>query len=342
MIEDVLEAAPVAILVRRGDRVESAHRVAFAIADADGRLHRAAPGDGSALVHPRSAVKPLQALAMVESGAARRFELTSVELALACASHGGEPMHVRAVRAWLRRLDLAESALGCGAHPPAHGPSADALLRAGEAPAAAHNNCSGKHAAMLTLARHLDAPIEGYTAPGHPVQRRIASVLGEMAGRERLAEPAIDGCGVPTWPLPLAGLATAMARLGAGDRLAPTRAEACARIGRAMTAHPELVAGSGRSCTAIMATAPHLLVKSGAEGVYVAAWPARRLGLALKVVDGASRAAPVALLAILDALGALDAETRVALDDWSRPMITNHARVVVGTIEPAPGWPGLA
>ncbi len=333
-------AAPVAILVWRGERVESRHRVSYAVADAAGARRHVA-GDPDRPIFPRSAVKPLQALALLESGAAERFAVSQAELALACASHGGEPFHVEAIGRWLARLGLDQTALECGAHPPLHAPSATRLVVAGRAPEPVHNNCSGKHTAMLAVARHLGAPLAGYTAADHPVQRRVAATLAAMAGVDAVPVPALDGCGLPTYPLTLGELATAYARLGDPAGLAADRRAACRKICAAISAHPKLIAGSGRACTAIMTVAPKLVVKSGAEGVYGAALPALGLGLALKVEDGGSRAAPAALLALLEAIGALGREQRSALDEVARPVLRNHSGRVVGRIEPAAGWPDL-
>ena len=334
-------AAPVAVVVRRGERVESEHRVAWAVTDVDGRLYGSA-GDVARPVFPRSAVKPLQALVLVESGAAERFSVSERELALACASHGGEPEHVDLVRAWLARLGLDGAALECGAHPPTHGPSAARLVAAGHSPERVHNNCSGKHAGMITVARHLGAPVAGYSRADHPVQRLVAGALRAMTGMSDLPAPAVDGCGLPTHPLPLARLATALARFGRPPAALPqARAAACARVRAAMTAHPHLVAGTGRLCSELMAVAPDVLVKTGAEGVYAACLPGQGLGLALKVEDGAGRAAEVALLALLRALGALAPAAAAALAERARPQLRNHAGLVVGRIEPAPDWPLL-
>jgi L-asparaginase II len=331
--------APIAVLVRRGERVESEHRVAYAVADADGRLLEAA-GDVERLVFPRSAVKPLQAIALVESGAADRFTVSERELALACASHGGEREHVDLVRTWLARLGLGASALECGAHPPTHGPSAERLIASGCPSTPLHNNCSGKHAGMITVARHLGAPIAGYSQPEHPVQRLIADNLRELTGVD-LAAPAIDGCSVPTYPLPLARLASAMARFAHPLGLPKARAAACTRLSAAMITHPQLVAGTGRLCTEIMSLTSDVLIKTGAEGVYAAALPRQRLGLALKVEDGAGRAAQVALLALLGAFRALDPKVSAALAARMRPQLCNHAAMIVGRIEPVPGWPPI-
>lgn len=325
-----------AVLVWRGNLIESRHRVAYTVADAAGTIRHAC-GDVRRCVFPRSAIKPLQAIAMVESGAADRFEVNDRELALAGASHSGEAVHVETVRAWLARLGLDEAALECGTHAPIHGPSAERLVSTGQTPTALHNNCSGKHAGMLTLALHLGAPIQGYGRPEHPVQRAIAGTVAELAGCA-LEAPAIDGCGAPNWPLPLRALATAMARVAAPDGLPPARAGALGRIARAMRAHPDLVAGSGRACSALI-EALDVVVKTGAEGVQVAALPERGLGLALKVEDGATRASEVALLALLEALGAVPDATRPALAPIARPALRNHAGAVVGEIRPVSGWP---
>jgi L-asparaginase II len=324
--------------VWRGGRIESRHRISLAVVDPEGSpIMRI--GDVDTPVFPRSAAKPLQALPLVESGAADTFGVSQEELALACASHGGEPMHVERVAAWLARLGRVPDELACGPHPPSHKPSADRLVRAGQSPSRLHNNCSGKHTGMLTLTLHLNAPTDGYEAPDHPVQRTIAATIGELCDLPGLERPGIDGCSLPNWPIPLRNLALAMARLGHPEALPPPRREAARRITAAMRGHPELVAGTGRCCTAVMQALPTLVVKTGAEGVFVAIIPHRRLGVALKAEDGAGRAAEVALLAVLQALGEIDAAAARRLGEFARPAIRNHAGLEVGRIAPAEGWP---
>jgi L-asparaginase II len=195
---------------------------------------------------------------------------------------------------------------------------------------------------MITLARHLEVSVRGYSRAEHPVQRRVADALRAMTGLAKLATPAVDGCGIPTFPVPLGSLAIAMARFAYPADLPAARAQACARLQAAMRSHPHLVAGTDRPCTEIMTAAPQVVVKAGAEGVYAACLPERRLGVVLKVADGAGRAASVALLALLQALDALDATASAALAHRLRPELRNHAGDVVGRIEPAPGWPGWA
>lgn len=328
------------VLVYRGDAVESRHRVSFAVADAAGEIVHAR-GIIDRPVFPRSAIKMLQAIPLVETGAAERFGLTAPELALASASHNGEPRHADAVAAWLRRLGFASDDLECGAHPPSHAPSALALSSEGMPPTSLHNNCSGKHVGMLTLARHMEVDAKGYLKPDHPAQQAIGEALRTMTDVSPWPAPAIDGCGIPTFAIPLQNLAIAMARFAQPIDLDPSRAKACLRIADAMMQHPEMVAGEDRPCTSIMQILSGLVVKTGAEGVYTAAWPERGLGLALKVEDGATRASSVALMALLDSLGAVNESARERLKDVARPTLKNHAGTVVGRIDPGPAWISL-
>lgn len=329
------------VIVSRGDTVESLHRISFAVADADGEIIHAR-GTIDRPVFPRSAVKMLQTLPLVETGAADRFGLTAQELALACASHNGEPRHVDAVASWLERLGLSPEDLECGAHPPVHAASARTLVSSGISPTSLHNNCSGKHAGMLTLAKHLGVEPGGYRLPDHPVQMAIGKALEGMTGLSPWPVPAIDGCGIPTFPIPLRHWAVAMARFARPSGLEPLRAEACRRIAGAMVRHPEMVAGEDRPCTIMMQVLAGIVVKTGAEGAYAAAWPERGLGLALKVEDGATRASSVALIALLDGLGAVSESARERLKDVARPSLKNHAGAVVGHIEPCSALTNLS
>lgn len=333
-----MTAAPVEVEIWRGDRVESRHRVRACVRDARGGVVLAT-GDIDEPVYPRSTVKPFQALALVESGAADAFTVTDAELALACASPGGEPDHVALVEAWLRRLGLDETALACGPHPPLHHGLAAALLRAGAPPRRAHHNGSGKHTGMLAAALRLGSPTAGYERPEHPVQRYCAAAIAALAGLDRLPPPGIDGCSLPNHPLPLRALARAAARLADPAGCGPERRAALARIGCAMRAHPRMVAGTGRCSTLVMESLPGVIAKTGAEGAYLAALPARGYGIALKVEDGAARAAEVALMALLDRLLDVDTAASPALDRFRMPCLRNAAGMAVGYVAPAPGWP---
>ena len=329
---------PVAVEVTRGIRVESRHRVALVVVDAAGEV-RLAVGDPDVRVFPRSAIKPIQAIPLVESGAADAFALDAAELALACASHSGEDDHVETVTAWLRRLGLDAEDLACGAHLPSHQPTAAALQRHGREPTRAHNNCSGKHTGMLTTAVHFVEPTQGYELPNHPVQQRIRAVLEGMAGETVPPPPGIDGCGIPAWTVSLLGLARMAARFADPADLAPSRRAAVHRLTAAMQAEPWYVAGTGRLCSELMQAAPHVLVKTGAEGVFWAALPELGLGLGLKVEDGNARAAGPALIAALDALGVLDDGALDALESFANPTLRNHAGEEVGEIRVVAGWP---
>ena len=296
-------ANPVLVDVFRGDRVESRHRGAIAIADADGRLMLAL-GDVERPIYPRSAVKALQALPLVESGAADAFELRAEELAVACASHSGDEVHLDAVASLLTKAGLDETYLACGAHWPGGEATTRALLRDGARPRAIHNNCSGKHAGMLAAAVQLGFSPRGYEKPDHPLQTMIARILSETCG-EALDSSCmgVDGCSLPTFALPLRALAQGFARFGSGAHLAPDRAFAAERLMEACFAAPVLVAGEGRFDTMVLrGLAPFAFTKGGAEGVHCAALPKLGLGLALKIDDGAKRGAERALAEVLAAL----------------------------------------
>jgi L-asparaginase II len=291
---------PVLIELTRGALGESVHAGAVAVVCADGEVV-ASVGDVASPIFPRSAIKPLQALPFVESGAVDRFGFGAPEIALACGSHAGAQPHVTGVAAMLAGAGLPAVALACGAHEPMDAATAREMIRSGASPTPLNHNCSGKHAAMLATSAHLDEPTEGYWRPEHPVQQRIQRTLEDMTGCALGADMrGIDGCSVPNWAMPLTGLARAFARLATGEGLAPGRADACRRIRQACWAHPELIAGQGQLVTLIMQRLPgQVLVKSGAEGVYCGAFPERGLGFALKIDDGAKRAAEAAVVPVI-------------------------------------------
>ena len=307
--------SPLLVEVTRGDHVESHHEVDAVLALADGaRLE--SWGDPDRLVLPRSSVKPLQALPLVSTGAADAFGLGHAELALACASHNGEAAHIRAVEAWLGRIGCTVDDLSCGAHAPLGEAAAAGLAASGRAPTAAHNNCSGKHAGFLTVCRHLDLPVEGYLAPDHPLHRdhvtpALEAALGIDASGQR---PGIDGCGIPVWAAPLDRLAAGWAGLSMGEE--------GRRLLAAMTAEPFLVAGTGRACTRLIsATDGEAVVKAGAEGVFCGVLPDSGTGIALKVQDGAGRAADAAVAWLLARCGVLAEEGPMPLGNRAGTMV---------------------
>jgi L-asparaginase II len=330
---------PALVDVWRGPRVESRHHGAVAVVDADGATVFAL-GDTAMPVYPRSAVKPIQALPLVESGAAERYGFGDEELALACASHGGEPAHVDVANRMLTRAGLDVAALECGTHWPSHQASTQALARNGAAPSALHNNCSGKHAGFLCAACALGAAPDAYAAPEHPVQRAVKAILEDLGGAPIPDERrATDGCSVPTFAMPLADLARGFARLGSGQRLGPVRRQAADRLLRACMAEPWFTAGTGRFCTEVMtALAGAAYLKTGAEGVYAAAVPALGLGIAVKAEDGAGRAAEVILAATLTRLLPAQGDT---LWRFANPVLRNWNGLEVGALRPAEALTGV-
>ena len=328
------QAAVPMVEVWRGGRVESVHAGHAVVCDARGAVLEAW-GDPDKVIWPRSSCKMVQALPLVESGAAEGLDSTL--LALACASHQGAAVHTDRVAGWLASLGLDDSALRCGAHIPHDRATAEALIRAGGAPAQLHNNCSGKHAGFVTLARHFAAGPE-YIDPDHPVQRAVRAAFEEVTGA---ASPgwAIDGCSAPNFATTLVGLGRSMAAFAAAREDGDARARAMVRLRDAMMAHPELVAGEGRACTGLMrAMAGRAAVKTGAEGVFVAILPERGLGVALKIADGAARAAETAIAALLMRLGVLEAQAPGATR-WLAPPLENWRGLQTGHIAPAPGFP---
>lgn len=332
--------SPIVVEVTRGGMVESIHRARACIVDAGGHV-LARWGDIDAPVYPRSAIKALQAIPLVETGALDAFELTDSELALACSSHNGEIRHTRLVEAWIRRIGLTVEDYECGAQIPYDSDTAADLIRNGEAPSAFHNNCSGKHAGFLTTARHKGEPTRGYVRFDHPVQQRILGVMEQMTGQDLSRAPwGIDGCSIPTIGVPLGAIAYAMARIADPVDLPDARAAAVTRIAKAWKAHPHLIAGKDRFDTAMMqASGGRVLVKGGAEGVGCVVLPKEGIGIALKIEDGGARAYEVAMAALIRSTNALTDE------QWSRAAallaapITNRVGREVGVIRPAEGWP---
>ena len=293
--------APKCVESWRGSIVESRHRVHVAVVDAAGRLVARA-GDPDYATFWRSAAKPFQAMPLAADGVADRFGLSSEELAIACASHSSEPRQVELVREFLKKVGCGERDLLCGPHPPLSEAVAKDYQTRGVRLTAVYSNCSGKHTGMLALARHHGWPAEFYTRPEHPVQQRCLTEVSRWTDvpAQRLGT-ATDGCGVVCYALPIRNMALAYAKLGMGDE---GRGKGPSRIVAAMLRHPDLIAGEGRPCTEMMRAHPgRVLTKVGAEGVYSALLIPESLGIALKVEDGNSEAAALAVAAVLTQLG---------------------------------------
>jgi L-asparaginase II len=321
---------PGLVELTRGRLIESVHAGALAITRADGGIV-ASIGDVARPVFPRSAVKPLQALPFAVSGALERFALGAPELAISSASHSGTQRHVGVVAAMLERAGLTPSALLCGVHEPLDAAAARQLIGANAPSTPLHNNCSGKHAGMLVTAVHYGESTDDYWRIDHPVQVRIRETLEELAHR-RLGEDVcgIDGCSAPNWAMPLTDLATAYARFATGHGLAAPLGQACRRLIDACWAEPDLVAGPGRLDTLVMAGLPGVvLMKGGAEGVYCGALPALALGFALKLDDGAKRAAEAAVVALIARI--YPQIKQIAPE----PRLTNWRGLEVGRLRPS-------
>lgn len=296
----------------RGGLLESSHAGHAVICGADGEIVEAW-GDPAAVIFPRSSCKMLQALPLIETGAAKAAGLTEAQLALSCASHLGAAIHTDMVTRWLGDLGLSENDLRCGPQEPDDRLARDGLIRAYEAPCQIHNNCSGKHSGFLTLNKHLKAGSE-YTEVDHPVQKAVRDAFEDMTG-ETSPGFGIDGCSAPNFATSLHGLARAMARFATASDSGDARNRAAYRLARAMVSHPELVQGAGGSDTELMqAMGRRVATKNGADGVYIAIVPELRLGIALKIMDGAARAKEAAIAALLVHVGALDASHPVTLE----------------------------
>lgn len=320
---------PILMEVTRGEQVESEHRGRAVMMRSTGeRLWSV--GDVDDMTYPRSAIKAFQALPMVASGAAEHFDFTEAELALTCASHNGETEHIKTVEGMLAKVNATEADLECGHHWPMAEQATVALAWEHQTPDARHNNCSGKHAGMLALARQNGWDTQGYVEPGHKVQQAIRECI------ERCCETSLeqaplspDGCTAPTWAMPLHRLALGFARFGDPDQLPQEYRSAAQRLYQAAVREPFFVAGSQRYCSEVMqALEGRVFLKVGAEGVYIAAIPEFRVGIAVKIDSGFAEAAEVALSEILHRLG-LPLARR-----WREPEIRNRNGIITGVNRP--------
>ncbi|MDS9947316.1 MAG: asparaginase, partial [Planktomarina sp.] len=298
----MLSSVPL-VEVWRGEFLESQHRGHAVMCGSAGEILQTW-GDPAQVILPRSSCKILQALPLITSGAADAFGLNTRHLALACASHQGAQIHSDLVQAWVRGLGKTDDDFRCGPQWPRDISASNMMVKTDQTPCRYHNNCSGKHSGFLTLGKHLNAGPD-YQLIEHPVQQAVFGAFEEMTD-ETSSGYGIDGCSAPNWGTSIAGLARAMARsAGNGaDRLG----QAAGRLRDAMIEHPELVAGETRACTELMRAAPGVALKTGAEAVFTAIIPSKKIGIAVKIEDGAFRASEAVITALLIQLGVLDAE----------------------------------
>jgi len=335
---------PELVLALRGGITESVHRGALAIVDSGGALHSAL-GDIDRPIFPRSAVKVLQALPLVASGAADRWQLDDEELALACASHGGEARHAQTAAAMLAKAGVDASALECGAHWPYLEEAQRALAAAGAGPTALHNNCSGKHAGFVCLGCLLAEGgdrrqfLRGYVQPEHAVMQEVSAALQATTGYD-LSRTAMgtDGCSIPTFAIPLRHLAHAFARIATGQGLSEPHQHAALRLRQAVARAPYMVGGSGRFDSRVMERlGERVFCKVGAEGVYCAALPEQGLGVAIKMDDGNNaRACEVVMAQLIARLVRLDEDERSFIRSLAEPRLSNWNGIEVGRLQAAP------
>jgi len=325
--------------VTRNGTVESRHFGAAVVCDFKGKVIESW-GDINSLVFPRSALKPMLAIHLIESGASDHYKLNDAELSLACSSHQGEKIHQTLVEAWLKRLDLTENDLACGAVLPEHTESAHELLVSGQQGCRIHHNCSGKHTGFLTTALHMNLPIDNYHLLDHPLQQLSIEILSDLADIDLKQFPiGIDGCGLPAPTMPLRQLGHTTARFANPTDLSDHRTQAIYRLHKAISNEPLYIAGHGSVVSELNEiTKGAVLAKTGAEGIVIAALPEQGLGIAIKISDGSERARSVALLAILDHLNILSDEEKNKLQTHISPTIFNSRELAVGKIRPASSW----
>jgi L-asparaginase II len=321
---------PIIAEVTRGPIVESRHHGAYVVCDAKGKVLISA-GDVHAPVYPRSAIKAFQCLPMIESGAADAFGFTDEEIALCCSSHSGEADHVRVAKSILAKCMVDETCYECGAHYPSSKEATYELVRHGEKANQIHNNCSGKHAGMLALAKQLGIDSKDYVKLDHPVQKAIAKTIEKLCEVDMSKAPVgVDGCSVPTWAIPLHNMALGFAKL-CDETYAPYE-----RIIRAARNHPFMIAGSGRFDTRVMQAVPRLFMKFGAEGVFCGCIPHAGLGFAVKCDDGAARAVEVAMISVALKLDVWTSEERESLSGFHQETMKNWRKIEVGEVRGMP------
>jgi L-asparaginase II len=319
--------------VTRGNIIESTHKGNVAVVDAKGQLLYYA-GNPNAIVFARSSMKPIQAIPVVETGAADHFHFNNADLSLCCASHNGEKMHTNRVLAILGRSGIGVTSLKCGTHPPRWLDTYKELILQGKEVTPLYNNCSGKHTGMLVTAKHMNEPLENYYALNHPVQQRILAAVSEMTEYPKdQIEIGIDGCGVPVHGVPLEKLAQGYAKLTRPAELPEKRRKAIRRITKAMVTAPEMVGGTDRFCTDFMKVGKGRFIgKAGAEGVYCIGDLETGLGIAVKIEDGNARAAYPAAVEVLKQLNLLTEQQIEELLNHYRPKLHNCRKEEIGEL----------
>ncbi|MGB0958908.1 MAG: asparaginase [Halocynthiibacter sp.] len=316
----------------RGPFLESLHWGHAVVCDAKGEI-RQTWGNPEEMILPRSSCKMLQALPLLETGAADAFGIKDHQIALACSSHQGQPMHTDVVQDWLAHLGYTDDDLICGTEMPRMKDDKAALIKTDNSPCRYHNNCSGKHSGFLTVTKHLGADMN-YVDPSHPLQIAVKDGFEDLTQVETPGF-GIDGCSAPNFGTTVHGLARAMAFFAnAKEDASSVREAAAAKLARCMATYPELVAGDTRACTELMqACQGPVALKTGAEAVFIAILPEQGLGVALKIADGATRASECVIAQILVNLGVLDKDHPMTKKRLNAP-IKNWDGLETGIIKP--------
>lgn len=330
---EIMQANPVLAEAWRGNFVENRHRGAFCFARANGEIIASA-GDIDRPIFPRSAIKSMQALALFRSGAVEKFGLDAEAIALACASHNAEPEHIEAVGRFLKKVGCEITDLECGAQPPVDARTRLALQASGEDFSAIHNNCSGKHAGMLGVAKALGVPTKGYAERDHPVQKLVRACVEEIVDTQMTTDRCgTDGCSIPTWAAPLKSFAQGFARMATGEGLEPDLAKASRAAFDAATKFPFMVRGSDTLDTDVMtAFEGSVMVKIGADGVFCGALRNQGIGFALKIDDGNLKVADVVIAALLNCMSKPNAHQSDVLNHYATQTLTNWRKIDVGKI----------
>ena len=314
----------------RGSYLESVHTGMAVICDKDGEISHQW-GDPNALILPRSSAKMMQAIPLIISGAEKKFSIGEDLLALACASHNAAEIHLSRVLGWLSHLGFSETDLRCGPQPSKDPYVKKQMLEIGQSPCQIHNNCSGKHAGFLSVSRHLNAGPE-YTDPDHPVQLMVMDVFQELT-QNKVDGITIDGCSAPNPAIPLYSLAKVMSWFATAHKRDDQLSKAALKLRNAMVNYPELVAGELRACTNLMkACEKKAILKTGAEGVFVAILPELEKGIALKIFDGGTRASECAIASLLIQLGVLNPNHPTALAYTHAPIL-NWRKIQTGMMK---------
>jgi L-asparaginase II len=324
--------APITVEVTRGALVESKHEVHAVICDLDGKIIEAY-GEADHLTFPRSAIKMIQALSLAESGAIEKYDLQDRHVAIACASHMGEDQHINVIREWLQRIGLTDDDLECGAHDPSNKLAYQQMILAHDKPTRMHNNCSGKHCGILTTCLQMGWDYHGYLRWDHPVQARLRKILSEVSGLNYENVPwGVDGCGIPTYAVPLKSIAQSMSVLIRDKGVSAERRAASKRLLSAVAHEPHMISGTQAFCTEVtIISEAKTFAKTGAEGVYTALIPEKGIALALKVVDGAYRASQTVVMELMHRLGGLTDTQYVNLRNQIAPL-QNWNKDLVGEI----------